>query len=96
MNVLCKELGLEVIEKNIEPFDVYEAEEAFICATPFCILPVTSLNSLKIGSGKPGKIFSALIGQWSKNTKVDIIKQIESWNKISKIQEGKVTPYKFK
>ena len=96
MNVLCKELGLEVIEKNIEPFDVYEADEAFICATPFCMLPVTSLNSLKIGSVKPGKIFCALIDQWSKNTKVDIIKQIESWNKISKIQEGKVTPYKFK
>jgi len=96
MNVLCKELGLEVIEKNIEPFDVYEADEAFICATPFCMLPVTSLNSLQIGSGKPGKIFCALIDQWSKNTKVDIIKQIESWNKISKIQEGKVTPYKFK
>jgi len=96
MNVLCKELGLEVIEKNIEPFDVYEADEAFICATPFCMLPVTSLNSLQIGSGKPGKIFCDLIDQWSKNTKVDIIKQIESWNKISKIQEGKVTPYKFK
>ena len=40
---LCKELGIEVIEKNIEPYDVYNADEAFVTATPF-VLPVTSLN----------------------------------------------------
>ena len=48
MNDLCKTLKIDAIEKNIEPFDVYEADEAFISATPFCMLPVTSLNSIKI------------------------------------------------
>ena len=80
MNDLCKTLNINVVEKNIEPYDVYEADEAFICATPFCMLPVTSLNSLKIGDGKPGKVFNKLIQLWSKKTGVDIIKQIESWN----------------
>ena len=96
MNDLCKTLKIDVIEKNIEPFDVYEADEAFISATPFCILPVTSLNSIKIGDGKPGKVFKSLINQWSKNEGVDIIKQIESWNEKIENTKNKVTPYKFK
>ena len=60
------------------------------------MLPVTSLNSLKIGDGKPGKIFNALIELWSKNTGVNIIKQIQSWNYDSENSKDKVTPYKFK
>ena len=34
MNELCKQLKIKVIEKNIEPYDVYDADEAFI-STPF-------------------------------------------------------------
>ena len=94
LNDLCKALKIKAIEKNIEPYDVYEADEAFICATPFCMLPVTSLNSLKIGDGKPGKIFNALIELWSKNNGVNIIKQIQSWNYDSENSKDKVTPYK--
>jgi len=96
MNDLCKSLKINVIEKNIEPYDVYEADEAFICATPFCMLPVTSLNSLKIGNGKPGKVYKTLINQWSKNIGVDIIEQIKSWNDNVEKLDNKVTPYKFK
>ena len=62
------------------------------------ILYVTSYNtkfSLKIGDGKPGKVFNKLIQLWSK-TGVDIIKQIESWNKEIENTKNKVTPYKFK
>ena len=95
MNDLCK-LKYQCCGENIEPYDVYEVDEAFICATPFCILPVTSLNSLKVGDGKPGKVFNKLIQLWSKKTGVDIIKQIESWNKEIENTKNKVTPYKFK
>ena len=97
MNNLCKKLGLKVVEKNIEPFDVYDAEEAFITGTPFCMLPVTSLNSIKIGDGKIGKTFKELLKLWSKEQKVDIKKQIQSWDKESKSTNKKYssTPYKF-
>jgi len=97
MNHLCKKLRIKVVEKNIEPFDVYDADEAFISGTPFCILPVTSLNSIKIGNGKVGEIFSKLLKFWSKEQKVDIKKQIQTWDKgsksINKIDSP--TPYKF-
>ena len=96
MNHLCKKLGLKVTEKNIEPFDVYDADVAFITSTPFCMLPVTSLNSIKIGDGKVGKIFSTLLKQWSTEQKVDIKKQIQDWDKKSnKINSNQVSPYKF-
>ena len=98
LNELCSELNIPVIEKNIEPYDVYNADEAFMTGTPFCMLPVTSLNGLKIGNGKVGDTFTQLISKWSENTDVDIIKQIKEWNKSSnKNKASKApTPYQFK
>ena len=56
---LCPQLGLTCVERNFEPYDVYTADEAFMTGTPFCALPVTSLNGLDIGNGKPGPIFNS-------------------------------------
>ena len=94
---LCSELGIPCVEKNIEPYDVYTADEAFITGTPFCMLPVTSLNGLEIGNGKVGSIFSKLIGLWSDNMGVDIISQIQKWDAESKTDNGHSapTPYRF-
>ena len=70
----------DFVEENIEPYDVYEADEAFITGTPFCMLPVTSLNGIQIGDGKPGMMYGALLDMWSKNVGVDIKKQIQDWD----------------
>lgn len=93
---LAKQLDLECIEKNIEPYDVYMADEAFMTGTPFCLLPVTSLNSVCIGTGKRGKITERLLDKWSENVGVDIAAQIKSYNKS--LCKGKIdapTPYSF-
>ena len=81
------------LEKNIEPYDVYEADEAFVTGTPFCILPVVSLNGIKIGDGKPGHSYEWILETWSRNVNVDIKAQIQAWDKG--ISEG-TTPYQFK
>ena len=98
MKILCPQLGIEVEEKNIEPYDVYTADEAFMTGTPFCMLPVTSLNSLQIGNGQIGSVFNKIIKCWGDNTNVDIIAQIKKWN--SRDNQNKVlnqpTPYSFK
>ena len=73
IDVLCPQLGIPVVEKNIEAYDVYTADEAFMTGTPFCMLPVTSLNSISIGSGLVEIIFNQLISQWSSNVGIDII-----------------------
>ena len=91
---LGPELDIEVIEKNIEPYDVYTADEAFMTGTPFCMLPVTSLNGIQIGDGKVGQIFKKVLARWSSNVKVDIEHQIKSWKSNREISSP--TPYKFK
>lgn len=98
MNELCPSLGIKAIEKNIDPYDVYTADEAFITGTPFCMLPVTSLNSVKIGTGKPGDLFSKILNEWSLKTGVNIPKQIADWNDKD-ANSGNLdapTPYRFK
>ena len=97
MHELCKKLNLEVVEKNFEPYDVYDADEAFITGTPFCMLPVTSLNHIDIGDGKVGKVYSSLLKLWSNEKKVDIKKQIQNWDEENQnnLKKNQATPYKF-
>ena len=98
MDEICAQLGIKVVEKNIEPYDVYTADEAFMTGTPFCMLPVTSLNGNPIGNGKVGPQFLRLINQWSGNVGVDIIQQIQSWEAESIGQQKTISPspYSFK
>ena len=98
MDTLCVQLGIPVIEKNIEPYDVYTADEAFMTGTPFCMLPVTSLNGNIIGEGIVGSGFSSLINQWSINCGIDIVEQIKGWDlDRSNLQlNSSPTPYQFK
>ncbi|MDX8400686.1 MAG: aminotransferase class IV [Gallionellaceae bacterium] len=97
MAELAHQLGMTVVEKNIEPYDVYTADEAFMTGTPFCMLPVTQLNWLAIGDGHVGKSFKALLGRWSQNVGVDIEGQIKKWNSTDvKSNSDAPTPYRFK
>ena len=97
MNALSPQLKLTMVEKNIEPYDVYTADEAFMTGTPFCMLPVTKLNVVNIGDGKVGNLFNKLINQWSENTGINIIKQIKKWNNDDLLNDNDApTPYRFK
>jgi branched-chain amino acid aminotransferase len=94
---VCNELGIECIEKNIEPYDIYTADEAFMTGTPFCVLPVFRFNNLNIGEGKFGKITKQIINKWGENVGVDIIKQIKNYGKeCDDLNQNKfTTPYQF-
>lgn len=98
MEELCVELGIKVVEKNIEPYDVYTADEAFMTGTPFCMLPVTALNGNVIGAGKAGDVFGKLIRLWGQKTGVGIVEQIQSWDNTHGTTAGgdAPTPYRFK
>lgn len=94
---LGKELGLPVVEKNIEPYDVATADEAFYTATPFCLLPVTRFNGETLGTGQLGTITKKLLDQWSKNVGVNIFEQILEYGKdIDSIRSNAASPYQFK
>ncbi len=94
---LAEQLGIPCRECNIEPYDVYEADEAFMTATPFCLLPTVSLNGIKIGNGVMGNISNALLKQWSTNVGVDIKAQIKEYGKeVSILNSDAPSPYQFK
>jgi branched-chain amino acid aminotransferase len=94
---LCKASDIECVEKNIEPYDVYTADEAFMTGTPFCILPVTQLNSVSIGDAKMGRITRMLLDAWSRNVGVDIVKQIQDYSRECAASSGNApSPYQFK
>ncbi len=94
---LAEQLNLECIEKNIEPYDVYTADEAFMTGTPFCMLPVTSLNGVQIGKGETGSVAKRLLEQWSENVGVDIVEQIKEYNEsLQKAEVDAPSPYSFK
>lgn len=97
MNELAPQLGLKAIEKNIERYDVLTADEAFMTGTPFCLLPVTSLDGVPIGDGRVGPVTRLLLEQWSANVGVDIVKQIQEWDRQRKApQAAAPTPYSFR
>ena len=94
---IAEELGISCCETNIEPYDVYEADEAFMTATPFCILPTVSLNGISIGNGKMGDITKLLLKRWSENVGVDIEAQIREYGKeVKDLNSDAPTPYQFK
>ncbi len=94
---IAKELNIPCVEKNIEPYDVYTADEAFMTGTPFSLLPVVSLNSELIRDGKRGKVTDMLIKKWSDNVGLDIEKQIIDYSKeVSDYKSNAPTPYQFK
>src|SRR3989338_6416612 len=58
---MARKNHLKCIEKKITKQELLNADECFLCGSIKCILPVTSCNHKKIGSGKPGPITQKLM-----------------------------------
>lgn len=73
---LAQELSIEVREADIDLFDAYTADEAFVTSTSFCICPVSTLNGAAIGDGKvPGPVTDRLQKAYSGLVGIDIVGQ---------------------
>ena len=73
---LAQELGIEVREADIDPFDAYTADEAFLTSTSFCICPVSTVNGSRVGEGVvPGPVTDRLQKAYSGLVGIDIVDQ---------------------
>jgi branched-chain amino acid aminotransferase len=72
---LARQLGIEIVEGNFTPYDLYTAEEAFLASTSPSFVPVRTVNGAKIGKGAPGPMTLRLIGAWNKMVGMDIVDQ---------------------
>jgi branched-chain amino acid aminotransferase len=54
------ELGLEVVERQVERTELYVADEAFFCGTGAQVAPVTMIDHRPLGDGHIGEISKAV------------------------------------
>ena len=62
---LCRRLGYDVKEKNVTPFELFNADEVFFTGTAAEIVPVREINKRQINDGKPGSITRRLMAEFS-------------------------------
>lgn len=74
---LAGQLGISVVEEDIQPYDLYTADEAFFTSTGTFVLPITKVDRRSIGDGKPGPVTKQLLAAFSERVGVDVVDQME-------------------
>ena len=72
---LARQLDIPVVEEDLQPYDLYTADEAFFSSSSVCVLPVTKADNRPVADGKPGPISQQLLAAWSEAVGVDIVDQ---------------------
>lgn len=63
---LCSDLGLDVEQRDVTPFELATADEVFLVGTKSEILAVGSIGGAKVGTGGAGPVTSRLYREFSK------------------------------
>jgi len=74
---LAKQLNLPVVEEDLQPYDLYTADEVFFSSTSPCVLPVTQVDKRQINDGKPGPLTRRLLSEWSETVGINIVEQAQ-------------------
>jgi len=73
---LAEGLGLPVAERDLDLFDAYTADEAFLTSTSLCICPISSVNGSKVNGGQvPGPLTRRLMAAFSDLAGMDYVGQ---------------------
>ena len=72
---LAKKLGIPTSEEDLQPYDAYTADEAFLTNTIFCVLPVARFDNRPIEGKVPGPVTERLLAAWSETVGMDIVDQ---------------------
>ena len=72
---LAAKLGIPTSEEDLQPYDAYTADEAFLCNTIYCVLPVARIDNREIRGEVPGPILQSLLAAWSETVGMDIVDQ---------------------
>jgi branched-chain amino acid aminotransferase len=66
---LARELGFEVLEADMTPYQLLMAEEVFLCGTMGELTPVRSINDQQVGDEVPGPITRQLLEAYAERRK---------------------------
>ena len=70
---LAEKLGIKVVLRDITPHEAYNAQEAFITSSGCCTMPVTRIDTIQVGDGRPGPVVRRLLEAWSELAGYDIV-----------------------
>ena len=74
---LARQLDIPFVEEDLQPYDMYTADEAFFSSTSPCVLPVTQVDKRQLGEGRPGPIVQQLLSAWGESVGLDIVDQAQ-------------------
>jgi len=63
---LARKQGIDVVETNLNRYDLYVADEVFLTGTAAEIIGVTKIDGRVIGDGRPGKVTKQLKAAFDK------------------------------
>jgi len=66
---LAEKLGYTVIEKNVTPNELFNADEVFFTGTAAEVAPIRKINERVIGKGKPGSVTKRIMERFYKLVK---------------------------
>lgn len=72
---LAESLGIPVDEDDYCTRDVYAADEAFVSSTRHCLVPVDTVNGLRLAGSLPGPVTRALLDAWRGLVGMDFVQQ---------------------
>ncbi len=76
---IAQALGLEVEERDIRREELYISDEVFFCGTAAEIVPIISIDSRTVGSGKEGPITTMIADRYSRIARGED-KAFEHWH----------------
>jgi branched-chain amino acid aminotransferase len=73
---LAREIGQPLVEADIDLYDAYTADEAFLTSTSLCLCPVRSINGRHVGVDTiPGPVTQRLMDAFAKLLDFDYVAQ---------------------
>ncbi|MCA9055075.1 MAG: aminotransferase class IV [Planctomycetaceae bacterium] len=79
---LARAAGLSVSRADLTRDYVLAADEVFLSSTTYCLMPVTRLDLLPIGDGRPGPVFRQLLANWSEAVGIDLRAQARQMSQM--------------
>lgn len=72
---LAARLGIDAHERRLQPYDLMLADEAFVTASSYNMLPVVRFEGRQVGDGAVGPVYRRLLTAWGAEVGVDIAEQ---------------------
>jgi branched-chain amino acid aminotransferase len=75
---IAESAGLGVVERNVHREELYTCDELFFTGTAAELTPILSVDSVRVGNGKPGPMTKMLAGRYS-NIAAGLDGEFEHW-----------------